>query len=145
MQVHVHYIFQQCILSICMFYRKKRQHNILWQIIRIISLDYFRILYATTFTVVKMWGFFTLPMLSAIQSFLCQVPTLNSFNIVLFFPSDLQFCLKQNEGRFGTFIVYIHRHTHRWMLWSYWAAMLGLRNQNIFSNIQVLEILDYTS
>jgi hypothetical protein len=36
-----------------MFYRKKRQHDILWLIIRIISFDYFRILYATTFTVVK--------------------------------------------------------------------------------------------
>jgi len=41
-----------------MFYRDKRQHDILCQIIRIISLDYFRIVYATTFTVVKLYIFF---------------------------------------------------------------------------------------
>jgi len=39
-----------------MFYRKKRLHDILRHIIRIISLDYFRILNATAFTVVKIWA-----------------------------------------------------------------------------------------
>lgn len=56
MQVHVHYKFQKCISSMCMFYRKKRQHDILRQIIRIIGLDYSRILTATTFTVDKIWA-----------------------------------------------------------------------------------------
>jgi hypothetical protein len=43
------------------------------------------------------------------------VPTLNSSNKVLFFPSDLQFCLKLTEGRFGTFTLYTHTHTHTHM------------------------------